>query len=362
MNADTEPLLVYRPSASYATEYRVGLCSWHDRTMIEEGHFYPLKTMSAEERLWWYSRHFDTVEVNSTFYAPLSARTAVLWARRAPPGFLFNVKAFALLTGHHVDAGRLAGPLQEMLPKGARPNARGQFENGVFPDAARTWAFETFREALRPLQDAGQLGYVLFQLAPWMKYSAQAMEYLESLPERLPGVTLAVEFRDRSWLPEHTEDVLGLLARQGIAHVSVDAPRLSAGAAPVLALTSPVGILRLHGRNLEGHLKQLRGEQPSVAEKYDYLYSDDEIDQIVQRARRLQGHAKLIFVKFNNNRADYPAINGMQAKARLLGWTAPDRQELVATLKRRRRSSRSSPSLEPVLPSLFDEPPGREPP
>jgi uncharacterized protein YecE (DUF72 family) len=339
---DESPLLVYRSPAPCETEYRVGLCSWQDKSMLAEGRFYPLKSMKAEERLWWYSRYFDTVEVNSTFYAPLSAQNAVLWIKRTPPGFLFNVKAYALLTGHHVDAGSVPPALQEMLPRRARPNPRGQFENTLFPEEARNWAFEAFREPLRALQDADKLGYVLFQFAPWVKYSPESLEYLESLPERLPGVNIAVEFRDRSWLPGHTDEVLNLLARHGIAYVSVDAPRLSANVPPVLALTSPIAILRLHGRNVEGHLRQLRGEEPTVAEKYDYLYSDAEVDEIVARARGFHGHARRVFVKFNNNRADYPAVNGIQAKARLLRWTPPNREELVTTLRQQRRERRLS--------------------
>ena len=72
------------PSESARTEYRVGLCAWQDRSMLEEDQFYPLKSMKAEERLWWYSRFFDFVEVNFTFYAPLSAQNAVLWVKRTP--------------------------------------------------------------------------------------------------------------------------------------------------------------------------------------------------------------------------------------------------------------------------------------
>ncbi len=351
MGTDGSPLILYQPPAPQETEYRVGLCSWQDRSMIEEGHFYPLKSMTAEDRLWWYTRHFDTVEVNSTFYAPLSARNAVLWVKRSPPGFLFNVKAYALLTGHHVDAVSLPRELQEMLPRGARPSPRGQLENKAFPEEARAWAFETFREALRPLADAGKLGYVLFQLAPWVKCGRESLAYLESLPERLPDMTVAVEFRDRSWLPGHTDEVLRLLAGRGIAYVSVDAPRLGASVPRLLALTSPVAVLRLHGRNVEGHLKQLRGEEPSVAEKYDYLYSQDEIEEVVQKARGFHRHARRVFVKFNNNRRDYPAINAMQAKAKLAGWAPPDRQELLTTLKRR-RAGRSLPQ-EPRDLSLF---------
>ncbi len=155
--------------------------------MVDDGSFYPIKSMKAEERLWWYSRFFDAVEVNSTFYAPLSAQNAVLWAKRTPPGFLFSVKAYALLTGHHLDAARLPPPLAALLPASARPNERGQIENDVFGEDAREWAFAAFREGLQPLADAGKLGYVLFQMAPWVKYGDRALEYLAGLPARLPG-------------------------------------------------------------------------------------------------------------------------------------------------------------------------------
>ena len=65
------PLLYHEPPAPIETEYRVGLCAWQDKSMLADGQFYPIKSMKAEERLWWYSRFFDCVEVNSTFYAPL---------------------------------------------------------------------------------------------------------------------------------------------------------------------------------------------------------------------------------------------------------------------------------------------------
>jgi uncharacterized protein YecE (DUF72 family) len=125
--------------------------------MVAEGSFYPIKSMKAEERLWWYSRFFDAVEVNSTFYAPLSAQNAVLWAKRTPPGFLFSVKAYALLTGHHLDAGRLPPPLAALLPMSARPNERGQFEERRAWRDALAWTFAAFREGLQPLADAGKL-------------------------------------------------------------------------------------------------------------------------------------------------------------------------------------------------------------
>ncbi len=335
------PLLFHTPEAAVETEYRVGLCAWQDRSMIEEGQFYPLKSMKAEERLWWYSRFFDCVEVNSTFYAPLSAENAVRWTKRTPSNFVFNVKAYALLTGHHLDAGRLPEPLQALVPASARPNERGQLENGIFPPEARDWAFASFREGLQPLADSGKLGYVLFQFAPWVKYTPEALEYLASLPQRLPGVTIAVEFRDASWLPGHTEPVLRFLAEHGLTYVSVDAPRTPAMVASTVALTSSIGIVRLHGRNAQGFLRQLRGESPTVAEKYGYLYSRRELEQIVARGRSFGGSARRVYFQLNNNVGDAPAINGAEIQE-LLGLERPDRAQIEAEWRRRRRKTRRS--------------------
>ncbi len=331
------PLVYYTPPAPVATEYRVGLCAWQDKSMVEQGLFYPIKSMKAEERLWWYSRFFDCVEVNSTFYAPLSAQNAMLWVKRTPPGFVFSVKAYALLTGHHLDAVRLPEPLAVLLPSTVMPNARGQIDNAIFPAEARDWAFAAFREALRPLADAGKLGYVLFQMAPWFRYGTAALDYLASLPEQLPGLTIAVEFRDASWLPGHTAETLGFLAEHGLTYVSVDAPRTRSNVASTVALTSPIAVLRLHGRNVQGFLKQLRGEGPSVAEKYGYLYNEAELTEIVGRGHRLEGHARRIYFKLNNNVGDAPAINGIQIRE-LLGQDNPDRALVEAEWRKRRRA------------------------
>src|ERR1035437_1730984 len=79
----------------------VGTCSWTEKTMI--GLWYPQGVNSAEDRLRYYSRRFDTVEVDSSFYALPSRRNSELWAERTPADFSFNVKAFGLMTGHEVD-------------------------------------------------------------------------------------------------------------------------------------------------------------------------------------------------------------------------------------------------------------------
>jgi uncharacterized protein YecE (DUF72 family) len=336
------PLIRYTEAAPVTTEYRVGLCAWQDKSMLAEGSFYPIKSMKAEERLWWYSRFFDCVEVNSTFYAPLSAQNAVRWARRTPPGFLFSVKAYALLTGHHLDAARLPPPLAALLPASARPDPRGQLANGLFGEDAREWAFAAFREGLQPLADAGKLGYVLFQLAPWVRYGERALAYLEGLPARLPGVTIAVEFRDASWLPRHTEETLERLSRRGLVYVSVDAPRTPVSVDTRVALTASTAVIRLHGRNREGFMKQLQGRAPSVAEKYGYLYDRDELREIVAGGRALEGRARRVYFKLNNNVGDAPAINGEDIKE-LLGLDRTDRALVERQWRSRRRGRPTAP-------------------
>src|SRR5262249_59637117 len=181
-----------------------------------------------------------------------------------------------------------------------------EVEAGEFPPEAVDEAFRLFRAALAPLTEAGKLGYVLFQLAPWVRYEDARLEYLASLPARLPGWTVAVEFRHRSWLPDHAHDALTTLRRSGAAHVIVDAPA-AAGAVPRLTeVTAPVAIFRLHGRNAEGWLRQVRGEEPAVREKYDYLYTEAELRELKPEIDQASEDAEQGYVSFNNNHPDYP--------------------------------------------------------
>jgi uncharacterized protein YecE (DUF72 family) len=297
---------------------RVGICSWVDAALIEDGSFYPRKSMSAEARLGWYARFFDTVEVNSSYYAIPSARNAMLWARRTPPGFLFNVKAYSLMTGHHPRPATLPAELQLLLPRRPRLTRRGEIDAAGFPPEALDQAFRLFRQALAPLAEAGKLGYVLFQLAPWVRFDEPSLAYVASLPARLPGFTIAVEFRDRSWLPGHADETLRTLRGSGLSHVIVDAPSAPNAVPYVPEVTASTAIFRLHGRNAEGFLRQLYGHEPAVREKYDYLYSEDELQALRPDVESAAAEAERVFVAFNNNNRAYPVRNALTMK-RLLG-------------------------------------------
>ncbi len=299
-------------------DVRVGVCSWADPALIEDGSFYPTKSMTAEARLRWYAQFFDTVEINASYYAIPAARNAVLWAERTPPGFVFNVKAYALMTGHHARPQTLPAELQLLLPRHPRLTRRGEIEAGAFPPEALDVTFRLFRAAIDPLAQAGKLGYVLFQLAPWVRFDSERLDYLASLPSRLPGWTLAVEPRDRSWLPDHVDETLRILRAAGLAHVTVDAPP-TPNAVPYLPeRTARTAVFRLHGRNGEGWMRQLRGEEPAVREKYDYLYTEDELRALQPDVEAAAAESERVFVSFNNNNRAFPVQNALMMK-RLLG-------------------------------------------
>jgi uncharacterized protein YecE (DUF72 family) len=271
------------------------------------------------------------VEVNSSYYAIPDVRTTARWVERTPPGFTFHVKAFAPMTGHRTRLEALPADMRALLPAAPRLTPRGELDASVIPARALDAAFAVFRSAVGPLVDAGKLGYVLFQFAPWVHHGAEALAALAALRPRLPGCDVAVEFRHRSWFPDHAEETRRVLRECGLAHVIVDAPAVS-GVPRVTAVTAPVAVLRLHGRNGEGWLRQLRGEQPAVREKYDYLYSETELRALVPEIEALAGDAERVFISFNNNNRAYPVQNALMMR-RLLGQPvreiAPAQRDLL---------------------------------
>jgi uncharacterized protein YecE (DUF72 family) len=306
-----------------ARKVRVGICSWADPALIESRAFYPKKSMTAEARLRFYAQSFDVVEVNASYYAIPDVLTVRRWAERTPPGFVFHVKAWGLMTGHHPRPQALPAEVQAVLPLRARRSRRGEVLADEVPSEGLDAAFRLFRAALAPLEAAGKLGYVLFQFAPWVHFEPRRLHYLASLPARLPGLTVAAEFRHRSWFPDHADETLAALRAARLTHVIADAPAVAGAMPHVTAVTAPTAVLRLHGRNAEGWLRQLRGEEPSVREKYDYLYSDAELAALVPEIDALAGESEEVFVSFNNNNRDYPVRNAKTMK-RLLGQAVPD--------------------------------------
>ena len=306
---------------------RVGTCSWADEALSK--YFYPPGT-PPRERLRYYAERFDTVEVDSTFYRLPSESAVAGWAERTPPDFVMHVKAFGLMTRHPVKA--------DVLPPDVRAavavDERGRVDRP--PREVRAEVFRLFRGALAPLRAEGKLGGILFQLPPYVVHKDSSLEYLTWAREQLGDDELLVEFRHRSWLEEENRaQTLSFLESLGATHVIVDAPRSESAknlVPTVLALTSPTLYVRFHGRNLGTWNK--RGG--SAAERFDYLYSEEELAEWVDPLRELSQQAEDAFALFNNNasspdagaprgRVAQAATNAMQLRRLLDGAGVPAR-------------------------------------
>jgi len=262
---------------------RIGVCSWADEGMTK--HWYPPGVRGSAERLAYYSDHFDVVEADSPFYRLPTPEVAAKWAERTPPGFLFHVKASGEMTGHR--------------------------------EAEREPAFREFRDALVPLERSGKLRGVLLQYHPRVVKSREALDELLAARDLLDPLVPLIEFRHRSWLEEDERaDTLAFLERNGLAYVSVDAPRTRASnvVPSIAAATHSVAYVRFHGRNWRTW--NIRGAKTS-GERFDWRYSEQELGEWVEPLGSLAGEAEEVYAMFNNNRNDY-APQGGQMLRRLL--------------------------------------------
>jgi uncharacterized protein YecE (DUF72 family) len=297
----------------------VGTASWTDKSLIESGRFYPPDATTAEQRLQYYASVFSLVEVDSSYYGLPSERNSALWVERTPDDFTFDIKAFSLFTQHPTRPASLPKDIREQLPDEAL-NKQHLYYNDV-PDDLRDELWHRFAEALLPLDSAGKLGVVLFQFPPWFLPGRESFALLDGLQEYLPQYTPAVEFRAPLWLDgEHAERTLGFLSERGLPYVCVDEPQgTRASVPPVVAATAPVAVVRFHGRNREAWAK--RGT--SVAEKYDWLYSEDELREWTPGIARLAEQSQSVHVLMNNCREDKAVVNAKQLATLLGGGLAP---------------------------------------
>lgn len=292
--------------AEPALRFHVGTASWTDPTLIESGAFYPPDATTAEDRLRFYAEHFDTVEVDATYYALPSERNAYLWAERTPPEFIFHVKAFSMLTLHGTETKRLPRAIKALLA----PEDLAKPRLSRVSEDVRDLAFQMFTEALEPLRRAGKLGLLVFQFPPWFQATPGRVRYLEFCRERLPEHRVAVEFRHASWFAgDRRRATLELLRGLGFTHVIVDAPPVPGVVPAVCAVTAPDAYVRFHGRNKEAWTK--KGISP--AERYKYLYSERELAEWAGRLRRLRG-ARDVHVIFNNCYANFGVMNATTMK------------------------------------------------
>lgn len=271
----------------------MGTASWTDPGFIED--WYPPK-LPASQRLRYYAEHFNFVEVNSTFYALPQARTVQRWCDETPADFVFDVKLPKVLSRH------------AMAPKFLPPDLRVRVAvaNGTIrlTPQSQDLIARRFAREIQPLKEAGKLGALLLQLSPAFRPRDHQLAELDSLREALDGFRVAVELRNRDWaIGEQLEQTVAFFKERGATLVLVDAPRSEHFTVmPGFdRITNPrLGYLRLHGRNEQGYI---RGR--SVAERFDYDYSENEVQEIAERIRALEKEVAELHVIANNNRSNY---------------------------------------------------------
>jgi uncharacterized protein YecE (DUF72 family) len=277
----------------------IGTTSWTDKTLLAS-EWYPKDAKRSEDRLKYYAAQFPLVEVDSTYYALPAAQTVQLWAERSPQNFTFNIKAYRVFTAHQTKLQTLPKDLQQTLTNKVKDTF--YYEDLPGEIAREMWA--QFRAALEPLRRAGKLGAILFQFPPWFVKKRANIEHVLLCAEMLEGLQLAVEFRNNTWFNErHTSSTLKMEREHGLVHVIVDEPQGTAFSIPsIWEVTTPkLATVRFHGRNAETWLKK---GLASAAERFNYLYSEDELNELAPKVQALEEKAEKVQVLFNNCHGD----------------------------------------------------------
>lgn len=290
---------------------RVGTCSWSDPSLIKSKAFYPRGSGSSEKRLVFYASQFPIVEVDSSFFAMPQVSNSVLWAQRTPADFVFNVKAFRLLTGHQTPPQSLPPDIARLLPPlGGR---RRNWYYADVPAELRDELWRRFIDALAPLKHAGKLRAAHFQFAPWVADTPAWRDHVEHCVERMAGHLLAVEFRNATWFgASRAQDTLAWERGLGVVHVVVDEPQgVGNYAQGVWEVTHPgLAVVRLHGRNAQTWAA--KGLAAS-SERFNYEYTDAEIDELAERIDALAERSLELHALANVNYGD----QGVRAARRL---------------------------------------------
>ncbi len=276
-----------------AKDIRIGTASWTDPGFIED--WYP-KDLPARARLRWYAEHFNYVEVNSTFYALPQMRIVERWCNETPSDFLFDIKLPKLLSRHSMQAKFLPPDLRTRLPE----------HRGIVELNRKTEEIVVRRllRELGPMMDASKLGAFLLQLSPAFSPRSHSLTELDSLIRLLASHRVAVELRNRDWVSaERLDETLRYFRSKRLTFVLVDAPESEHFTVmPELeCVTSPkFAYFRFHGRNAKGYISGR-----SVAERFDYDYSEAETKELAQRIRKVSKEVEEIRVVANNNRSNY---------------------------------------------------------
>ena len=269
----------------------VGTAGWSYKDW--EGIVYPAQIKKSQHPVEYMARYFDMLEINTSFYGHIKPEWGKLWCRKARlanPEFFFTAKlnrAFthspiAVVESSSADTIH-AGPDDEHLAKSG---------------------FDSIAEE-------SMLGAVLVQFPISFKNTNQNRDYLDGLLGKFRQYPLVVEVRHNSWTNEGT---LRYFAQKGVAFCNIDQPLLGKAVAPSERVTSPVGYVRLHGRNYEQWF-----DSDSGSDRYNYLYTQPELQAWKNRIDAIAGKAQKTFVVTNNHFEGKAAVNALQLRSMLTG-------------------------------------------
>ena len=256
---------------------RVGPAGWNYKDW--EGVVYPAGRGKSFDALAFLADYCDTIEINSSFYAPPRPEVAASWARKVSnnSNFRFTAKAWQRLT------------------HGAREEAGATLSEDC----------DTVRASMEPLANAGVLGALLIQF-PWkFRHSPENLEHLNNLFHYMKDFPLALEVRHGGW---DREPFYNFLRENDVAFCNIDQPLIGNSMKPGEVLTAGLGYFRFHGRNYTNWFKEGAGRDA----RYDYLYTREEIRQLSDRIRKVQENAEEIYVITNNHFRGQALVNAME--------------------------------------------------
>lgn len=287
----------------------VGTCSWTEKTLIQSGEFYPKDIRTAEGRLRYYAHYFNTVEVDSTYYAIPDRRNTYLWVERTPEDFIFHIKVYGALTGHGIEPKTLPRDIFNLLPEKDKSESRIYIkETSILKVIA-----ERLIDSLKPLSKSSKLGLMVFQFPPWFQYRTSNLDYILICKELMDGLPVAIEFRHGSWLElDRQNSVFHFLRKYQLTYITADEPQYgNLATIPFIPqVTTDTAYFRFHGRNKENWLK--KGIEATL--RFSYLYSDDELKEFIDPIYNISKHAKSTYVMFNNCHGGFAIKNALRLR------------------------------------------------
>ena len=259
----------------------VGVAGWDYADW--NGVVYPAATSKGFDRLDWLAGFVDCIEINTTFYRPVTPRMAASWARRVAdrPGFKFTAKAHRSWTHE---------PWDDPSP--------------LIPPTL---------DGLSPIREAGLLGALLVQFPQSFHWNPAARTRLGRLLDGLSEWPIVVEARHISW---DDDRAAAFVHELGAGWCVVDQPRIGASTAPARPrVTSAVGYLRLHGRNTDAWFDAGAGRD----RRYDYLYTIDELRPLATSARGMATRAQAVYAVANNHFRGQAVVAALQLKHLIQG-------------------------------------------